>query len=145
VTNLGAVDEDVRFDWVAADDLSARLRSTATVLDEQVGTRTTSHDTARAVWRGRYAVEFDDRVSTCTGDATRFATSMWNAVDTPVRTRVHVHDEPIDPSRVDTLLSRNNVPPTTWGDGVENRIDRQNATYRNRYPQGSGITGWNGS
>jgi hypothetical protein len=62
-----------------------------------------------------------------------------------VQARVNVHDEPIDPSRVDTLLSRNNVPPTTWGDGVENRIDRQNATYRNRYPQGSGITGWNGS
>ena len=81
MTNLGAVDEDVRFDWVAADDLSAKLRSTATVLDEQGGTRTTSHDTARASWQGRYAVEFDDRVSTCKGDASRFATSMRNAAD----------------------------------------------------------------
>jgi hypothetical protein len=33
VTNLGAVDEDVPFDWVGADDLSAKLRSTATVLE----------------------------------------------------------------------------------------------------------------
>ena len=81
MTNLGAVDEDVRFDWVAADDLSAKLRSTATVLDEQAASRTTSHDTARAVWQGRYAVEFDDRVSTCTGDASRFATSMRGAAD----------------------------------------------------------------
>lgn len=73
MTNLGAVDEDVRFDWVAADDLSAKLRSTAPVLDEQVGARTTSHGTARTVWPGRSAVEFDDRVSVFTVDASRFA------------------------------------------------------------------------
>jgi hypothetical protein len=64
--------------------------------------------------------------------------------DTPVQTRVHAYDDAIDPARAETLVSRKKVPPTTWGEGVENRIGRQNAPYRNRYPNGSDVTGWAG-
>ncbi len=35
--------------------------------------------------------------------------------------------------------------PSTWGDAITNRIMRQNAPYRTRWPSGSPFTGWDGS
>ena len=37
--DLGAIHEDVRFNWAAAADLAAELRACAAVLDEQVPQR----------------------------------------------------------------------------------------------------------
>jgi hypothetical protein len=65
--------------------------------------------------------------------------------ETPVQARVHGFDEPIDPSRAPALQSRKGDVPTTWGEGVTNRIQNQNALYRARYPAGSPFVGWNGS
>jgi hypothetical protein len=76
---LGAIHEDVRFDWGKASELASELRSTAGVLEGQVGERNRIKTPAREHWEGRYAGEFDGRVATCTGDASRFASSMRQA------------------------------------------------------------------
>ncbi len=39
MADLGAYNEDVKFNWAAADKLVAELRSTATVLANQIGER----------------------------------------------------------------------------------------------------------
>lgn len=67
------------------------------------------------------------------------------STETPVQARVHGYDEPIDPARAGDLVSRKGDVPSTWAEGVENRIGRQNATYRGRYPSGSDVTGWSGN
>jgi hypothetical protein len=77
--DLGAIHEDVRFDWGKASELAAELRTTAGVLEGQVGERNRIKEPAREHWEGRYANEFDGRVSTCTSDASRFAGSMREA------------------------------------------------------------------
>ena len=81
MTELGAIHEDVQFDHGKASELAAELRTTAGILDEQVGDRNELKTPAREHWRGRYGDEFDGRVSTCTGDAGRLATAMRDAAD----------------------------------------------------------------
>lgn len=78
---LGAYQENVQFNWCGAAVLAAELRATATLLDWQVGERRRIAGGARAKWEGAYGGQFDGRVVTCTGDATRFATSMRDAAD----------------------------------------------------------------
>lgn len=79
MAELGAYQDDVRFDWDKASELATELRSTANVLEYQVGERGRIHDTPRTHWRGTYGDEFDGRVSTCTGDASRLLGSMREA------------------------------------------------------------------
>ncbi len=79
MADFGAIHENVQFNWDAATKLAAELRATADTLDGQVGPRTSQASTARRVWEGVYAGEFDGRVRTCTGDATRLAASMRRA------------------------------------------------------------------
>jgi hypothetical protein len=81
VGDLGAIHEDVRFNWAAAADLAAELRLSAAVLEEQVPQRRHLAALPRAEWRGRYAEAFDRRIGVCVGDAGRFATSMRSAAD----------------------------------------------------------------
>lgn len=77
--DLGAIHEDVRFDWGKASELASELRSTAGKLEEQQSSRNSIKTAAREHWRGRFAEEFDGRVSTCTTDASQFAESMRDA------------------------------------------------------------------
>lgn len=79
MAELGAINENVQFNWDAAAQLAAELRATADTLDGQVGPRTSQASSARKVWDGVYAQQFDGRVKTCTGDATRLAASMRRA------------------------------------------------------------------
>lgn len=79
MAELGAIHEDVQFDWLKAGDLASELRLTATELEFQVGERDRIRATARGVWQGRYGDEFDHRVATCAGDAGRFVPSLRDA------------------------------------------------------------------
>ncbi|HMG40030.1 MAG TPA: DUF6531 domain-containing protein, partial [Acidimicrobiales bacterium] len=78
---LGAIHEDVQFDWLAASDLSAELRATAVVLETQLGDRDVARRDARLWWQGRYGDEFDQRVASCVADAGRFVLSLRDAAD----------------------------------------------------------------
>lgn len=73
--------DPLRFNWTAANALVAKLRSTATELDKQVGERKQIGAGARKQWEGSYAQQFDERLGTCTGDAQRFVTSMRQAAN----------------------------------------------------------------
>lgn len=76
---LGAIEEDVRFDWAGAEQLSAELRSTAALLDDQVPRRNAVAESARTEWRGAFSEQFVDRMRICTSDAQRFAEVMRTA------------------------------------------------------------------
>jgi hypothetical protein len=78
---LGAIHEDVKFDWATAADLAAELRSTARVLEAQQHAREGLRGLAREHWAGRFGDEFDRRVGVCIGDAGRLASSLRAAAD----------------------------------------------------------------
>ncbi len=77
--DLGAYGEDVDFNWTKASELASELRSTANVLEYQVGERSRIKAEPLEHWLGTYSEQFVARAGTCTGDATRFVTSMRDA------------------------------------------------------------------
>jgi hypothetical protein len=79
MADLGAYTEDVQFNWTKASDLASELRSTANVLEYQVGERDRIKATPLEHWRGVYGEQFEGRVGTCTADAAKFVTSMRDA------------------------------------------------------------------
>ena len=81
MADLGAINENVQFNWKAAAALSAELRSTANIMDTQIGQRTQNSAGARKQWAGTYAEQFDTRMTTCNSDAQRFITSMRTAAN----------------------------------------------------------------
>ncbi len=78
---LGAIGEDVQFNWAAAEELAAELRSTAGVLEYQIGERRRLATGARQQWQGVFAEQFDGRVGICAGDARRFTAAMRQAAE----------------------------------------------------------------
>jgi uncharacterized protein YukE len=74
--NLAGIEQDVPFDWAAAERLSAELRSAADTLSSQVGSRNAYAHGALEEWRGEFAREFAGRMRTCSGDAGRLASAM---------------------------------------------------------------------
>lgn len=76
---LEGIDQDVPFDWHAAERLVAKFRSAATRLDKQVPRRQSDARTAREEWRGLYAHQFDGHVKICTSDAKAIAGAMRSA------------------------------------------------------------------
>lgn len=79
MTDLGAIEEDVRFAWEAAAALSADLRATADGLEGQIPRRNSLAGAAKEEWRGVYAHKFTDRMTICTTDAGRVAAAMRDA------------------------------------------------------------------
>ncbi|NJQ03181.1 hypothetical protein HCK00_22255 [Streptomyces sp. PLAI1-29] len=62
-----------------------------------------------------------------------------------VQAHIRGFDEPLPQEMI--AIERFNTKratPTTWGEAVMARIDKQGATYRNSNPFGSSITSWNG-
>jgi uncharacterized protein YukE len=93
MTDLGPIEEDVRFAWEAATKLSADLRSIAAGLDEQIPRRNTLADAAKQQWRGVYAGKFTDRMTICTTDAHRVAGALRDAADALDELAVLAHEE----------------------------------------------------
>lgn len=71
--------EDLKFDWAGAERLSAELRSTAAVLDDQIPRRNSIAQSAKSEWRGVFSEQFLDRMKVCTADAGRLADAMRKA------------------------------------------------------------------
>jgi uncharacterized protein YukE len=81
MADLGAIEEDVKFDWDTARQLSTQLRTAAAELDGQIPHRNAIAQHAKREWRGRYAGKFTDRMSICTGDAARLADALRRAAN----------------------------------------------------------------
>jgi uncharacterized protein YukE len=77
--NLAGIEEDVPFDWAAAERLAAELRSAAGTLDSQVSSRNAYAHGALEEWRGAFAREFAGRMRTCSTDAGRLSSAMMLA------------------------------------------------------------------
>ncbi|WP_432066461.1 RHS repeat domain-containing protein [Streptomyces sp. C10-9-1] len=62
-----------------------------------------------------------------------------------VQARVHGFDDPLPQEMIDSgRFNTKKSTPTTWGEAVMARIDKQGAAYRNNNPYGSDTTSWNG-
>ena len=71
-------------------------------------------------------------------DNTRVLAAHRAGVD--VRATVHAADDALPANLVERFTTRAGVP-RTWGDAIRLRIQKQGAAFRNRYPNGSPITG----
>jgi uncharacterized protein YukE len=78
---LAGIEEDVRFNWEAADTLERELRSGAGTLDGQVPQRNAYSGEAQQEWRGVYSVQFANRMEICTSDARRLSGAMQLAAN----------------------------------------------------------------
>jgi hypothetical protein len=77
---LGAIHEDVGFDWAGAQRLSAELRNTAGLLEGQIPHRNAIAQSAKSEWRGVFSEEFiNNRMKICSGNAVQFAAAMRQA------------------------------------------------------------------
>lgn len=69
-------------------------------------------------------------------DNTRVVAARIAGID--VKANVHAYDEPItDLDTARRLVSKKGKIPRTWGEGVTNRIARQNSKFRKESPFGS--------
>lgn len=87
-------------------------------------------------------VSFSDGGLT-TLDNTRLLSAGYS--NTPVQGLVHDAGNSIPSGMGRFITSRSRDVPETWQEAVNNRINRQNATYRDTYPEGSSLTGWSGN
>ncbi|RZQ63632.1 hypothetical protein EWH70_13385 [Amycolatopsis suaedae] len=83
----------------------------------------------------------DGRLTTL--DNTRVVAARHAGID--VRARVHEYDEPLPDADQIERFSTTRGTPSTWGDAVRLRIGKQSASYRNRWPEGSPWTSWDGN
>ncbi|QVK19511.1 hypothetical protein KHQ81_00610 [Mycoplasmatota bacterium] len=74
-------------------------------------------------------------------DNTRLLSAKYAGIN--VNARVHNFNDALPLDLVDRFTTKGGIP-TTWGDAVNLKIGNQNSLYRNTYPSGSWITGWNG-
>lgn len=81
MTDLGPIEEDVKFAWGPAAALSAQLRRAARTLDHSVPRLNAAAHHAKQDWHGAYARRFDDHMSKCTGDARRFVAALEGAAE----------------------------------------------------------------
>jgi uncharacterized protein YukE len=80
LADLHGIEEDVPFDWGAADALAAKFETAAGRLEAQIPRRNSYAADAREGWRGLYAQKFDERMEICTDDAAHIAAAMRDAV-----------------------------------------------------------------
>jgi uncharacterized protein YukE len=82
MTDLGPIEENVKFAWGPAAALSAQLRRAARTLDDSLPRIGAAALHAKQDWHGAYARRFDDHMTKCTTDARRFAAAMEDAAQT---------------------------------------------------------------
>jgi len=67
-------------------------------------------------------------------DNTRVAAARQAGID--VKANVYNYSDPLPSDLVERFTTKKGVP-TTWGEALDLRIGKQNATFRNTYPSGS--------
>jgi uncharacterized protein YukE len=72
-------EEPIKFDVGAADALQTQFKAVAGLLGSQIKRRNDLAKSAREVWRGRYAVKFDEQMKVCSDDARALAAAMDKA------------------------------------------------------------------
>jgi uncharacterized protein YukE len=81
MTDLGPIEEDVRFAWGPATALAAQLRTTAHMLDARVPRMRSAAHHATEDWHGAHRRKFDRHMEICTGDAAKFVTALQEAAE----------------------------------------------------------------
>lgn len=54
-----------------------------------------------------------------------------------VEAYVHNYNDPLTAAEAERFTTTKNGKPSTWGEAIEYRINKQNSSYRNSYPNGS--------
>ena len=76
MADLGAIDEDVRFDYGAADRLASLCDAAAGVIEGQTGSRASWKSTALTDFRGHFSELFRSNAAVAAGDATELASRL---------------------------------------------------------------------
>src|SRR5688572_10538434 len=76
---LKGIDDDVRFDYRAADELAGEFRAGARLLRRQADGRSRLADNALQQWKGRYATQFKERKVQAAQQASGLAGAMEQA------------------------------------------------------------------
>lgn len=79
--NLGAIDEDVDFNFAHAEALQQAFTGAAGVLEGQETSRSTIVNHAKDEFRGHFSELFSSNAATAASDATDIATALRNAAD----------------------------------------------------------------
>lgn len=79
--DLGAVEEDVPFDWDGADRLARQFDATAATISDQQGTRSSAGTHALIDWEGPYSKEFVSRQDTGDQDAGEISSALQEAAE----------------------------------------------------------------
>ena len=79
--DLGAIDEDVPFDWGGATALIAALEAMATAVEDQRATRSEAAAGALVDWQGQAVGLFVDRLGVGDGDAVELAAALRDAAE----------------------------------------------------------------
>ena len=79
--DLGAIEEDVPFDWDGADRLVTRFEATATKIEDQRGSRTSAGQHALIDWAGPHSTEFTGRQAQGDTDAVEIASALRTAAE----------------------------------------------------------------
>jgi RHS repeat-associated protein len=83
----------------------------------------------------------DDAFTTI--DNTRVVAAHQAGID--VQAMIHEFNDSLPADQIARFTTRKGGVPSTWGDGVLNRIGIQNSLFRTTYPLGSPFTGWAGN
>lgn len=67
-------------------------------------------------------------------DNTRVAAARQAGID--VQANIHGYNDPLSSDFIDRFTTKKGIP-STWGEAIELRIGKQNATFRNTSPSGS--------
>ncbi|SHI24935.1 filamentous hemagglutinin, partial [Sporobacter termitidis DSM 10068] len=86
-------------------------------------------------WQGEPidVVKMSDGILTSV-DNTRVASAREAGID--VRANVHGYNDPLTPDQMSRFATKKGIP-TTWGEAIKLRIDKQNSAFRNSFPAGS--------
>lgn len=79
--DLGAVQEDVPFDWDGADQLVTHFNATAARIEDQRGSRDAAGEHALVDWAGPHSQEFRGRQRTGDQDAVEIADALRAAAE----------------------------------------------------------------
>ncbi len=75
-------------------------------------------------------------------DNTRVLAARNVGID--VKANIYNYDDLLPSDLVGRFTTKKGIPQT-WGDAINLRIGKQNSLYRNTYPNGSNIIGWDGN
>ncbi len=118
MADLGAIEEDVRFDYAAADTLARLCDAAASVIEGQAGSRASWRNTALTEFRGHFSELFRSNGAVAAADATELSNRLREVGTGARRLKEEARKEQ---QRRETARAwnREQEDPSQWDKGVD--------------------------